>query len=465
MKIKYNFNNLMSDNIGEGSGVSEEEIDSLSGRCKEIDSNLKKMRKEGKIHFFDLPYQENVVKDIKDYAGTVADKFENLVILGIGGSALGGIALHKALNHPYYNILSKDKRKTPRIFFLDNIDPDTHSAIFDIIDVRTSCFTFISKSGSTAETNAQFLIFMGKLKEILGNELKDHIVFITDKEKGNFRKIADDEGIKSFIIPDGVGGRFSVLTPVGLLPAAVVGIDIEKLLEGAALMDKICEKQNIWENPAYMNAVLHYILDTKKGKNISVMMSYSDALFGIADWYRQLWAESLGKKYSTDGEIVHVGQTPVKALGVTDQHSQLQLYNEGPNDKIITLLGTEKFNSEIMLGSFYQNIEGISYLSGHSLNELLFAELTATETALTKNNRPNCSIILPEINELALGQIFFMLEVQTAFSGCLYNINPFDQPGVEMGKQFAYGLLGRKGFGDKKAEIENRKKKNEKYII
>jgi len=455
----------MSDAVGSDNGVSEEEINSLSSKCKEINSNLKKMRKENRIQFFDLPYQENVVKNIKDYAGTIADRFENFVVLGIGGSALGGIALHRALNHSHYNILSKDKRKTPRIFFLDNIDPDTHSAIFDIIDVRTSCFNFISKSGSTAETNAQFLIFMGKLKEILGNDFKDHIVFTTDKEKGNFRKIADDEGIKSFIIPDGVGGRFSVLTPVGLLPAAVVGIDIENLLEGAALMDKICEKQNIWENPAYMNAALHYVLDTKKGKNISVMMSYSDALFGIADWYRQLWAESLGKKYSLDGEIVHVGQTPVKALGVTDQHSQLQLYNEGPNDKIITLLGTEKFNSEIMLGSFYQDIEGISYLSGHSLNELLFAELTATETALTKNNRPNCSIIVPEINELTLGQIFFMLEVQTAFSGFLYNIDPFNQPGVEMGKQFAYGLLGRKGFENKKAEIENRKKKNEKYII
>ncbi len=455
MRIKYNFYNMMSDSVGEENGVTEEEINSLSDRCKEIDSNLKIMRKKGEIRFFNLPYQEEVVKNIKDYADYVSSRFENFIVLGIGGSSLGGIALHKALNHTYYNILSDSRRKYPKIFFLDNIDPDTHSALFDIIDFKSSCFNFISKSGSTAETNAQFLIFIEKLKEVSGNDYKDHIVFTTDRSQGNFRKIADDEGIKSFIIPEGVGGRFSVLTPVGLLPAAVVGIDVEKLLEGAALMDKMCDNPTVQENPAYLNAVLHYIMDTKRGKNISVMMAYSDALFGIADWYRQLWAESLGKKYSLDGEIVHTGQTPVKALGVTDQHSQVQLYNEGPNDKVITLLGTEKFNSEIKIGTYSPEIEGLSYLSGHSLNELFYAEQTATEIALTKNNRPNCSITLPEINELTLGQIFFMLEVQTAFSGYLYNINPFDQPGVEEGKQFAYGLLGRKGFEDKKTEIEN----------
>ncbi|NVM03604.1 MAG: glucose-6-phosphate isomerase, partial [Candidatus Helarchaeota archaeon] len=349
-------------------------------------------------------------------------------------------------------------------FFLDNIDPDTHSGIFDVIDLKSSCFNFISKSGSTAETNAQLLIFIDRLRKALGNrDIKKHVVFTTDEKKGNFRKIADEEGMKSFTVPKGVGGRFSVLTPVGLLPSAVSGINIDKLLKGAGLMDEICGNSDVWENPAYMNGVLHYLLDTRRGKNISVMISYSDALYGIADWYRQLWAESLGKKYSLNGGIVHVGQTPVKSLGVTDQHSQLQLYIEGPNDKVITILGVEKFKSEIGIGSHYDLIEGLSYLSGHSLNELFHAEQTATETALTKNSRPSCSIILPEINEFTLGQLFYMFEVQTAFTGYLYNINPFDQPGVEEGKQFAYGLLGRKGFENKKEEIKSRKKK--KYII
>ena len=467
MEIKYDFNNMMADFIGIENGISEEEINSLIKKCERIDTNLKSMRMRGEIKFFDLPYQEDVVKDINDYADYIRNKFEYFIVLGIGGSALGGIALQKALNHPYYKLLSKDKRgKSPKVFFLDNIDPDTHSGIFDVIDLKSSCFNFISKSGNTAETNAQFLVFIERLKKALGNkDIKKHVVFTTGLKEGNFRKIAHEEGIKSFTIPKGVGGRFSVLSPVGLLPSAVSGININKLLEGASSMDKTCENFNIWENPAYMNGVMHYLFDKRKGKNISVMISYSDALFGIVDWYRQLWAESLGKKYSFNGEIVHTGQTPVKALGVTDHHSQLQLYIEGPNDKVITMLCVEKFKSEIEIGSHYHWIEGLSYLSGHSLNELFHAERIATEATLTKNARPNCSISLPEINEFTLGQLFYMFEIQTAFTGYLYNINPFDQPGVEEGKKYAYSLLGKKGFGNKKEEIEKRKKKVEKYII
>jgi glucose-6-phosphate isomerase len=467
MRIKYDFNNMMSNVIGDEHGISEEIINTFSGKTKEIDLKLKEKRKRGEIQFFDLPYQKDIVKDINDYADYVSSRFENFVVLGIGGSSLGGIAVHKALNHPYYNLLSKSKRKGRlKLLFLDNIDPDTFTCLSDVIDFKLSCFNFISKSGSTAETNAQFLVIIERLKKMLGNEnFKKNVVFTTDEKKGNFRKIANDEGIKSFIIPEGVGGRFSVLTPVGLLPSSVSGIDIEKLLEGAEKMDNICRNPDVWENPAYMNAILHYLLDVEKGKNISVMISYSDALFGMADWYRQLWAESLGKKYSLNGEVVNTGQTPVKALGVTDQHSQLQLYIEGPNDKVITFLGVEKFSSTVEMGFLYKEIEGLSYLSGHSMNELFHAEQIATETALTKNLRPNCSIVLPEINENTLGQVIFMLEVQTAFAGYLYNINPFDQPGVEEGKQFAYGLLGRKGFENKKTEIENRKRKIEKYII
>ena len=467
MRIKYDFNNMMSDGIGAECGFSAGEIDALSGITGGIDEQLKLKRKNGEIQFFELPYQKDVVRDILDYSESVSQRFENFVVLGIGGSSLGGIALQRAVRHPYYNMLDKDKRGSrPRVFFLDNIDTDTHSGILDVIDLSRTCFNIVSKSGSTAETNAQFLIFLERLKQTVGNEgYKEHIVFTTDKEKGNFRKIADDERIKSFIIPDGVGGRFSVLTPVGLLPSAVSGIDIVQLLEGAAVMDEWCRESSVWKNPAYMNAVLHYLYDTKKGMNISVMMSYADALYGAADWYRQLWAESLGKKYSLSGDVVNTGQTPVKALGVTDQHSQVQLYAEGPNDKVYTLLGVEKFKSELIMGHLYDEIEGLAYLSGHKLDELFHAEQKATEAVLTKNGRPNCTITMERVNEHSVGQLFYMLEVQTAFSGSLYNIDPFDQPGVEEGKQLAYGLLGRNGFEHKRAEMESIKGKIEKYIL
>jgi len=250
-----------------------------------------------------------------------------------------------------------------------------------------------------------------------------------------------------------VGGRFSVFSSVGLLPAAVVGIDIEELLAGAAYMNEICTTSDLFQNPAYLNATLQYLAD-KKGKPMSVMMPYADSLKEIADWYRQLWAESLGKRVSLDGKTVHVGPTPIKALGATDQHSQMQLYIEGPFDKVITLIGVKDFGAEAKIPKAYKEIGELGYLGGHSLKGLLQAEMLATEMALTKNNRMNCTITLSEVNAFTIGQLLQMLMIQTAFAGGLYNIDPFDQPGVEHGKQYAYGLMGRKGYEGKKKEVE-----------
>jgi glucose-6-phosphate isomerase len=290
-------------------------------------------------------------------------------------------------------------------------------------------------------------------------------VVTTDPEKGRLREIAEREDYLTFPVPAGVGGRFSVLTPVGLLPAAIAGIDIFMLLAGARDMDGRCRISNLWKNPAYLSAVLYYLADTKKGKPIAVMMPYADALYGVADWFRQLWAESLGKRTDLDGNIVSTGQTPVRALGATDQHSQLQLYMEGSNNKLITFLAVERFHKKISMPESFADVEGVGYLGGRSLNELIAVEQKTTELALTRNKRPNLSIIVPEVNAFTLGQLLFMLEVQTVFAGGLYHINPLDQPGVEEGKQFAYGLMGRKGFEHKAKEFAERPEKSEKYII
>ena len=266
-------------------------------------------------------------------------------------------------------------------------------------------------------------------------------------------------------MPDGVGGRFSELCPVGLLAAAVCGIDIEELLCGAAYMDEICKTKNVWENPAYMLATLQYIAMTKKGCNISVLMPYADSLKYMADWYAQLWAESLGKRYGNDGSVVNAGQTPVKALGVTDQHSQVQLYTEGPYDKVITFLGVDRYRVEYPIPQGFANIPDVSFLCGHSLNALIKSEQMATEYAVMKSGHMSHAITLPEVNAFTIGELLYLFEVQTAFAGELLQINAFDQPGVEEGKNATYALLGKPGFDAKKAELDARPPKKKKYII
>jgi glucose-6-phosphate isomerase len=345
------------------------------------------------------------------------------------------------------------------------VDPEKLVALFDVIDLETSLFNVISKSGGTSETMSQFMIIKEKLENELGKDaVKKHIVATTDASKGTLRPIADEEGLKSYIIPAGVGGRFSELTPVGLLPAAMCGIDIKTLLEGAAYMDEICKIDNTFKNPAHMYGLLQYI-SMQQGKNISIVMAYADGLKFIADWYAQLWAESLGKKYDLDGNVVNVGQTPVKALGATDQHSQVQLYAEGPHDKVVLFMGVDKYRSEITIPEIYGDVPNLGFLGGATHNKLIHTEQMATEYALFKAEQTNMTLTVPEINEFTVGQILYLFEVATGFAGELMNINAFDQPGVEEGKNATYAMFGRPGYEEKKKELDARPEKKDKYII
>lgn len=466
-RIRLDYSYAMSEYVTPDHGISPERVESLQSRIESVHTELNAKRDRKLLGFYDLPYSEKETSELAKAGRRIGKTCQNFVVLGIGGSALGGIALHRALNHPQYNLLAESVRKgKPRIFFADNIDPDGFQGILDLLDPKETIFNVISKSGGTAETMSQFLYIRERLIRKLGKEShRAHIVITTDPEKGNLKEIADREGYETFQVPPAVGGRFSALSAVGLLPAAVVGIDIASLLAGAREMDGRCNNPNVWQNPAYMNGAIYYLADVEKKKNIVVMMPYADSLHSIADWFRQLWAESLGKKLDLKGKPVWSGQTPVSALGATDQHSQLQLYIEGPNDKIITFLAVEKFRTKVSIPKAFPDMKGVAYLGGHSLNELISIEQKSTELALTRNFRPNNTIILPEINAFTIGQLMMMLEVQTVFTGGLYGVNPLDQPGVEEGKQFAYGLMGRSGFEDKRAEFEARPKKNERFFI
>jgi glucose-6-phosphate isomerase len=362
----------------------------------------------------------------------------DFIHVGIGGSALGPMALHKALNHPYYNVLPGEARRGPRLHFAENTDPTTLSAILDVADPDGTWVNVVTKSGSTAETMANFLVIRGVLIDSLGDfGFQERTIATTDPEEGFLKQIADTEDLKVLPIPPDVGGRFSVLTPVGLFPAAVTGLDIGALLSGAAqCVDEVNEQGA--DHPAAVGAAMHYLMDTARGRNVRVMMTYADALERLAAWFVQLWAESLGK----DGK----GSTPHGAVGTTDQHSQVQLYMEGPQDKVIEIVEVENHPRDLEIPRAYEDLEGVGYLGGHTMAELLNVECDATRRALTEAGHPNSTIKLGAVNEENLGYLLQALEVQTAIAGTLYGVNAFNQPGVEAGKQITYKRMGRPGY-------------------
>ena len=467
-QIRLDVNNMMADYIGLQYGVDEAAVDAMAAAAKMAQENVQRLRGTGWLGWTELPYNQDAVLDrIEAVAKGVRAGFDAFVVLGIGGSALGPIAVQQALNHLRYNELPAEKRGGPKLYVEDNIDPERMASLLDVIDVKRTCFNVITKSGATAETMSQYLIIADLLKREVGEGWQKHIIATTDAEKGNLNKIARAEGLEMFVVPDGVGGRFSEMSPVGLLAAAVCGIDIRAMLEGAKMMDKACRTSDVWKNPALLEAVLQYICMEQMGANIQVMLPYADSLKSIADWFCQLWAESLGKNVTRKGMAVNVGQTPVKALGVTDQHSQLQLYTEGPYDKVVTFLKVEKFREETLIPKGCEEFPDVAFLGGRTHNELIEAERQGTEYALYRAGRMNQTIVLPEVNACTIGQLLYFFEMVTAYTGELLDIDAFNQPGVEESKIASYAVLGREGekFAAKREEMATRPERRAKYLL
>ena len=450
--IRFDYTNVMAEVVGPEHGLTEEELAGMAERSvAALDAVL--ARRDRDLRWLDLPYQDAIAREITDFAASVRGRFENVVVLGIGGSALGNIALQTALNSPYHNLAPA--AGIPRLFVLDNVDPDLVGEFLDFVDPSTTLFNAISKSGGTAETMSQFLLFRQALIDALGEEEhRDHLVVTTDVEKGVLREIVQREGYRSFVVPDGVGGRFSVLSPVGLLSSALVGIDVHGLLHGAATIDERCRTRDFFDNPALLHAAIQWLLHEKKRKTMAVTFSYSHRLRDIADWYAQLLAESIGKRAARDGSDVFRGPTPIRAVGVTDQHSQVQLYTEGPFDKWFTLLTVDEPDHAVKIPLAFEDLEGVAYLGGRTLKELFQAERDGTRIALTEAGRPNATLALEQVDAHGIGQLIYLLELSVALMGEHYDINAFDQPGVEAGKIAAYALMGRKGYEARRAEIE-----------
>ncbi len=454
--INLDYANVLDSAIGAGHGLGPAEVERAEAAVKSVVSRIEGERAGGKHRYRDLPGDKGMLKAVqaavKKYTKA---KFESLVVLGIGGSALGNTALQTALNPCYHNLMPAAKRRGPRVFVMDNVDPTQVGNLLDLIGPRLkkTLFNVISKSGETAETAAQFLIVRDLLARKLGRNYARNLLVTTDPEGGTMRGIVDAAGYDNLPVPPGVGGRFSVFSAVGLFSAGMCGIRVEKLLAGAAAMGERVADPRVRQNPAAMLALLLHAFYVR-GKRLHVMMPYSYQLKDLADWYRQMWAESLGKANDVDGNRVNLGPTPIKALGATDQHSQVQLYREGPNDKVFIFLEVEKFARDVKIPKIKGLPAELAYLQGKSMGALLNAEKAATEYALVQSERPCLTIRFPVVSEETVGQFIMLWEAATSIAGYLLNINPYDQPAVQMGKDFTYALMGKKGY-DEQAKIFN----------
>lgn len=399
-------------------------------------------RNRGEFPFLDTPYlteTDHVIEKAKAYR----DCFDPVIVLGIGGSSLGPQALVEAIFHPWMALEMKAGPKGPRVFFMDNLDPSTSKEVLEIALEGNPLVIVISKSGETIETLAQLLAFLGGLKSRF-SDWKDRLLVITDPQRGPLREFVKQEALQAFDLYPKVVGRFSVLSVVGIVPAEILGIDTMEFLLGAIDMDRSLREGG--GNPALETAAILFLLHREKGKSTWVTMIYGDALWRVGPWRVQLLAESLGKRED-------FAPTPFWAKGPMDQHSQLQLWLDGPKDKAFTVLRPLSHVFDLELPKGVMGSEEAKVLEGKRIQEILEAERKATEYVLAERGCPFYQMILP-LTPRALGGLFFFWEVETLILSKFYQVNPLNQPAVEKGKRLTWALLGRKGFEKEKEEID-----------
>lgn len=439
--VRLDANGFFSHMIGAW-GLEPSDLESIEPRLRAVLDSISERREAGELPFHDLPYDQTGAAECQRLGDELSCEFDTLVVLGIGGSALGTKAVLDGVSATL-------RPRRMAVHVMDNVDPSSFGQLLDSIDLSRTCFNVISKSGGTSETIAQFLVVRERLAAAVGEaNWSRHFVITTDPENGPLRDLVRQHGMRSLPVPPGVGGRFSVLSAVGLLPLAAAGIDIALLLAGARHADTLCAQRDPRANPAALHAALLYLSLREKECNIHVLMPYSDGLLRFAEWYGQLWAESLGKTHATDGSVVETGQTPVRALGATDQHSQVQLYVEGARDKVVTFLRVNEHEGDFAIPVRDGDPEQFAFLGGHTMGGLLNMEQQATELALAESGRPTSLVTMARSDEGALGQLFHIFEVQTLIAGALLGVDPLDQPGVEAGKRLTFAMAGRRGYED-----------------
>lgn len=403
------------------------------------------------LGWLDLPvdYNQEEFSRIKKAAEKIKQDSDILLVIGIGGSYLGARAAIDMLQHSFYNLLSKEKRKHPQIIFVgNNISSMYMRDVMDLLDGKDFSINVISKSGTTTEPAIAFRIFRKLLEEKYGSEeAKMRIYATTDKARGALKTLADEEGYESFVIPDDVGGRYSVLTAVGLLPIAVSGADIDEMMKGAAAAREEYGASELEENQAYQYAAVRNIL-YHKGKTIEMLINYEPSLQYFSEWWKQLFGESEGKDQK--------GIFPSSANFSTDLHSLGQYVQEGRRDLFETIIRVEEPRYDLEIEKVEKDLDGLNYLAGRSVDFVNNKAMEGTMLAHTDGGVPNLVVHIPRLDEYTFGYLVYFFEKACAMSGYLLGVNPFDQPGVEAYKVNMFALLGKPGFEDKKAELEKR---------
>ena len=464
--IQLYWKNAASKVVGDQHGISPADMDAIAPRIRAAHEAVVGQSRRGELGYARLPAHKEYPRRVQELVARYRPGTTDLIVLGIGGSALGNIAIQTALNPATYNLLSDRKRGGPRLFVLDNVDPAMISDVMSLLGrrLKTTLINVISKSGETAETASQFMIFRDLLRKRLGGGYAERIVATTDAETGTLHDIAAAEGYATLPVPGDVGGRFSVLSPVGLFSAAMCGVDIDAMLAGAGAMKQRVEDGEWRTNPACLLAVITHICSADKDKPMNVMMPYSNRLSMLADWYRQLWAESLGKRTDRNGREVLAGSTPIKALGTTDQHSQVQLYREGPNDKLTIFLEAAKHPRDVRVPDAFADVPGLAYLRTAKMSRLLNAEKQATEYALAVSKRPSVTLKFNNITPPTVGEFFYLYQFVTSLAGELLDIDAYNQPAVELGKRATFALMGRDGYEDLAREMKPLMRTEKKYL-
>ncbi|WP_208586393.1 glucose-6-phosphate isomerase [Gracilibacillus suaedae] len=403
------------------------------------------------LGWVDLPtdYDKEEFSRIKKAAEKIKSDSDVLLVVGIGGSYLGARAAIEMLNHSFYNELAKEQRKTPQVFFVGNsISAPYINDLFDVLKDKDVSVNVISKSGTTTEPAIAFRIFRKFLEGKYGvEEAKKRIYATTDKAKGALKTLANEEGYESFVIPDDVGGRYSVLTAVGLLPIAVSGVDIDEMMQGAQKAQEELSEADLAKNPAYQYAAVRNVL-YNKGKTIEMLINYEPALQYFSEWWKQLYGESEGKDFK--------GIYPSSANFSTDLHSLGQYVQEGRRDIFETVLHVEEPKSNITIEKEDQDLDGLNYLAGETLDFVNEKAFQGTLLAHTDGEVPNLLVHLPKLDAYTFGYVVYFFEKACAISGYLLGVNPFDQPGVEAYKKNMFALLGKPGFEEEKAKLEKR---------
>ncbi|MBE0569232.1 MAG: glucose-6-phosphate isomerase [Deltaproteobacteria bacterium] len=445
IRFRFDFSLVGESNLSSGEGISAANFRSAMEQVDRAVEILEAKQMRGQIGFPDLPFLVPEARAIARDAAALGKKFTHLLVLGIGGSALGTRAVHEAVG-------GAAARRGMTLSVADNVDPDVFFPLLAAHPMKKTVVVAISKSGGTAETNAQLSLAIAALKKAVGKRWKEHLILVTDPSRGIFRRMAESEGLRSYDVPPNVGGRFSVLSPVGLLPLSAAGVRIGRLLDGAAQMESVFRHTKGADNPVRFAAAVyaHYLYMVPKP--VHVWFTYGAGLDRVAEWWQQLWGESLGKKRSCGGPV---GQTPARALGVTDQHSQVQLYQEGPADKVFTFVRWMKGREKgiIPKAGFAPDM---AMLGGRPLRDLFDAEFEGTIGALWEAGRPIVRMEIGARDEEHVGAFLHFWEWVTAIVGECAGIDPFDQPGVEEGKKIARALMGERGSEERRAEFDRR---------